>query len=333
MKVFSTLDLYNGYWQVEVDKDSIEKTAFSTPDGHWECLRMSFVLANAPSTFLRLMTEVLDGLLNKICQLFLDDVFLYSKTPREHLEALRSIFHRLRKANLKLKTKKFKLFREKVKYLGHIVSSLGIAPDPDKINSVLRFPQPITVLEILIFLGLVGFYRKFIEKYAHYARHLTYLTKQNIEFSWNTEQEVAFQYLKGALVSAPVLRIPDFTLVFILYTDASSYALGGVLSQIFPDGEHSIAYASFQLKKAEKNYSANELECYAVVRMVRHFRVYLLGRHFVIYTDHKPLKWLLTLKKPKPRLAMWIMDLSEYDYEVSYQPGPLLNITIKFYVR
>jgi transposase InsO family protein len=318
---FSSMDLCSGYWQVEMEEESKEYTAFSTPEGHFQCNRMSFGLANAPSTFMRLMTTVLEGLINNGCLVYLDDILRYDRNWIDHLKGLRRVFERLRKANLRLTPKKTKLFRKQVLFLGHSISAEGLRPDESKVEAIKRFPQPKDTKQLQSFLGLVGYYRKFILNFANISSSLTKNLSKNTNFVWESEQQTAFETLRNCLLSRPVLRFPDFAKPFILTTDASSLAVAGILSQSWEDGEHPVAYASKQLHGAQKAYSATELECLAVVQMVRKFRVYLLGKHFILQTDHKPLRWLLALKEPTPRLARWVMELSEFSFEIQHIPG------------
>lgn len=322
---FSTLDLASGYWQVKMDERDIEKTAFSTPDGHYECMRMPFGLVNAPSTFQRLMNITLSGLTSVECLVYLDDIIVFSKTFKEHISHIRNVFDRLRKANLKLKFTKCQFASKEVKYLGHYVSSNGVYPDPEKTEVVKNYPQPKNIKQIRAFLGLVGFYRKFIPEYAHKAQPLTKLTRKNEKFVWKEDQEEAFRYFKKKLTSPPVLSFPNFKKPFVLSTDASGKAIGAVLSQLHGDNEKPIAYASRQLNKAELNYSVTEQECLAVVWAIKTFRCYLYGTKFQVITDHRALSWLLSLKDPTSRLARWAILLSEYDFEIKYRSGKKHN--------
>ena len=228
---FSTLDLKSAYWQVQLCPDSAEKSAFITANGLWEFTTLPFGLSAAPMTFSRLMSEVLKGLNWHVCLVYLDDIITFSRTVEEHIDILRQVFERLRKAKLKLAPKKCFLFREEVKYLGHYVSAAGIRVDPKKVSAVKEYPIPKTVTEVRAFLGLAGYYRRFCKEYSKVARPLHDLTHLDIPFIWGPAQQNAFEVLKTKLTEAPVLSYPDPGKPYVLYTDASRLAVGYVLSQ------------------------------------------------------------------------------------------------------
>jgi hypothetical protein len=208
-------------------------------------------------------------------------------------------------------------------YLGHIISETGIRPDPKKIQAVVNFPPPKNVKGIKSFLGLSGYYRKFINSYSAIAKPITNLLKKEVPFNWDNACEEAFNKLKNSLVNEPVLQYPDFNRPFILTSDASGKALGAILSQGKVGSDLPIAYASRTLNKSESNYSTTELECLAIIFGVKQFRPYLYGRKFIIVSDHRPLTWLFNLKDPLSKLARWRIQLEEYDYEIHYKPGVL----------
>lgn len=322
--LFTTLDLASGYWQVEGEPKDREKTAFSTPDGHYECTRMPFGLANSPSTWQRLMFSVLSGLTGDKCLVYLDDIIIFSSQGvEEHLKRLSSVLDRMRKAQLVLKPSKCQFLRKETTYLRHVISEEGVKPDPEKIEVIRNYPTPRTVKDIRAFLGLVGFYRRFIPEFSHLSTPMTALTKKDARFHWTEEAQEAFHKLHTALTTKPVLRYPDFALPFVLTTNASGYALEAILSQKFGDHDHPISYASRQMNQAERNLSTTERECLAVIWAVKHFRCYLLGRRFTLITDHRPLKWLLTVKDPSSKLTRWALTLSEYDFEIVHRLGRL----------
>ena len=231
-KYFSTMDLQSGYFQVPVSEASKKYTAFVTYDGLYEFNRMSFGLTNAPACFSRLMSRVLQNLRWDIALLYLDDIIVFSKTFEEHLVNLSKVFDRLQNAKLTLKPTKCFFGREKIRFLGHIVSAEGLEPLPDKCQAVKEFPTPRKVRDVRAFLGLVGYYRKYIKNFSKIAAPLTDLTKRETSFQWNDSCESAFQTLKTKLLKAPILAYPDYSKDYILYTDASSEAVGMVLSQI-----------------------------------------------------------------------------------------------------
>ena len=252
-RLFSTLDLTAGYWQVPMSEDAQEKSAFVTRNGLWKWKVMPFGLTSAPATFQRLMGQVLRGLHWKTLLLYLDDIIVISPDFATHLDRLSEVMRRLKSAGLKLKPKKCELLRKEVSYLGHIVSAEGVATDPKKVDSVALWPVPRDVGEVRSFLGLTGYYRQYVPNYADIARPLTQLTKKDSSWSWSSEAQGAFETLKGLMQQAPILRYPDPSREYILDTDASNGAVGAVLSQIQDDGrEGVVAYFSKTLIPAER---------------------------------------------------------------------------------
>lgn len=316
---FSTLDLASGYHQVEMHPRDIEKTAFSTERGHYEFLRMPFGLKNAPSTFQRLMDHILRGLDNVFT--YLDDVIIISTSLQEHIERLKQVFERFKLHNLKIQLDKSEFLQKHVHFLGHELTADGLKPNKDKINAVLKFPLPKTQKEIKGFLGLVGYYRKFIKDFAKLTKPMTICLKKNHKVIHSPEFLDAFEKCKQILTNDPILQYPDFDQEFILTTDASDVALGAVLSQGSVGSDKPVAYASRTLSDTETRYSTIEKELLAIVWAVKYFRPYLYGRKFTIYTDHRPLTWLMSLKDPSSKLTRWRLKLAEYDYKVIYKKG------------
>ena len=318
---FSSMDLMSGYWQIQLDEQSREKTAFVTHAGLFEFNVMAFGLCNAPSCFQRLMECVLRGLNWKIALIYLDDVLVFSRTFEDHLQHLRLVFERFREANLKLKPKKCYFAQKKVKYLGHVISKDGIYPDPEKLSAIQEYPVPRTVKEVRAFLGLANYYRKFVKDFAKIAGPLHDLTKKGLKFYWSNDCQIAFDRLKEALTQSPILAYPDFTKEFTLATDASDEGLGYVLGQVQDGREVVIGYAGRKLLPAEKNYSVTEREALALVAGIRHFRSYLYGVHFKVFTDHSAVRWLMQLKEPSGRLARWALLLQQYDFVIIHRAG------------
>lgn len=320
-KYFSCLDLAMGYHQIEMDPSDIDKTAFSTKQGHWAYRKMPFGLRTAPATFMRLMNTVLSGLTGTRCFVFLDDIILYANSLAEHDAKLRTVFGRLRKYSLKLQPDKCEFLRKEVSYLGHVISEDGVRPDPKKIESIENFPTPKTTKQLKGFLGLAGYYRRFVPQFSKIAAPLHKLLKKDAKYEWEEEQENAFQSLKLKLMSQPILQYPDFSREFILTTDASNEGAGAILSQGEIGKDRPIAYASRSFNKSEKNYSTVEKELAAIVWGIKYFRPYLYGRKFKVVSDHKPLTWIMSVKDPGSRLLRWRLQLEEYDYEIVYKPG------------
>jgi transposase InsO family protein len=317
-RYFSALDCASGYHQVPLAEDDRVKTAFSTAAGHYEYLRMPFGLKSAPSTFQRLMNSVFLGLIGMRCFVYLDDI-LFGESLQEHNERLREVFDRLRQCNLKMEPDKCEFLNTKLSYLGHIVTNEGVKPDPDKVRAIIDFPTPRNTTDVRSFLGLAGYYRKFIPQFSKIAKPLNDLLKKNNQWQWEQKQIDSFGLLKTILTQEPVLQYPDFTQPFILTTDASGFALGAVLSQGKIGQDKPISFASRTLNKAQENYSTIEKELTAIVWACRHYRPYLLGRPFTIVTDHKPLTWMFGVKNPSSRLLRWRLLLEEFDYLVEYK--------------
>ncbi len=320
---FTTLDLQSGFWQIPVKPEDREKTAFVTQNGHYEFCVMPFGLANAPATFQRLMDLVLSGLHWTHCLVYLDDIIVFAPTEEEHLKRLDLVLGRMAKAKLTLKTSKCQWLKNSVKFLGHIVSKEGVAVDPQKVQSVSSFPVPLNKTDVRSFLGLTSYYRRFIPEFARRSKPLADLTKKKCLFNWTEEVQKSFDDLKQCLTTTPILRCPDFNLPFKLYTDACDYGIGAVLAQEAPDGEVVIAYASRLLKSSEKKYAVLQKEALGIVWSLKHFYPYLYGRHFVIVTDHRPLKWLKTMNAPNNLFARWISEIQAFDFEVVHRPGRL----------
>ena len=316
-KVFSKIDLRSGYHQIKIRAEDIPKTAFSTRYGLYEYLVMSFGLTNAPAHFMYLMNSVFMPELDKLVVVFIDDILIYSKTKEEHEEHLRIILQRLRDHKLYAKFSKCEFWMNKVSFLGHVVSAEGIAVDPSKVQDVLNWKAPKSVTEVRGFLGLAGYYRRFIPNFSRIAKPMTELLEKDTSFVWTASREEAFQTLKKQLTTAPVLAQPDITKPFDVYCDASGTGLGCVLMQ---EGR-VIAYASRQLRKHERHYPTHDLELAAVVLALKIWRHYLLGNLVHLYTDHKSLKYIFTQDDLNMRQRRWLELIKDYEIEIHYHPG------------
>ena len=295
-------------------------TAFTTPFGLYQFCVMPFGLSGAPATFQRLMDQVLRDL-GAFTAAYLDDVIIYSSTWDEHLCHLRAVFQRLRAAGLTVKRKKCQFGTRHCNYLGHIVGEGGVRPDPQKQEAVRTFPTPQTKKDVRTFLGLSGYYRRFIQDYAAVAAKLSDLTRKSApsRVNWTSECAEAFERLKCRLCSAPVLRNPDFEKRFVLQTDASDRGVGAVLSQ--EGSEHPIAYFSRKLLPREQKFAVFEKECLAIKLACQAFRVYLLGREFTVQTDHRALEWMDRLKENNARLTRWSLSLQPFRFKVEHRAG------------
>ena len=319
--LFSTFDLRSSYHQVEVAPHDRDKTTFICPRGMYRYRTMPFGLCNAGATFQRLMDVVMSGLHLDVCLVYLDDIVVFSKTIEEHLERLVRVLGRLRSAGLKLKPEKCRLIQKSVSFLGHVVSDKGIATDPEKTRLVSKWPVPASIKEVRSFLGLTGYYRRFVKNYATIAAPLHFLTKKDQPFVWTEETQKAFEALKEALTSPPILAMPNDTGEFVLDTDACDRTIGAVLSQTQDGVEKVIAYAGRSLDKREVNYCTTRKELLAIVYSLKYFKQYLMGRRFKIRTDHAPLTWLRRTPDPVGQQARWLEIMEEYDFVVEHRPG------------
>ena len=318
---FSCFDLRSSYHQVAMDPEDAEKTAFICHRGLFRYATMPMGLMNSGATFHRLMDLVMAGLIFEKCLVYLDDIIVFSRTLGEHLVRMEEVLKRLIDTGLKLKPSKCRLLQKQVGFLGHIVSSEGIATDPSKTEQIALWPRPTDTRQVRGFLGLCSYYRRFIDRYAEVASPLTALLRKGLKFQWSDECEKAFVELKTALTSPPLLAMPRDDDQFILDTDASDRSIGAVLSQMQDGKERVIAYASRVLQPAQKRYCVTRRELLAIVEFTRHFRQYLLGRRWLLRTDHSALTWLRRTKEPIGQNARWLEQLEEYDFEIVHRPG------------
>ncbi|KAI3704334.1 hypothetical protein L1987_74552 [Smallanthus sonchifolius] len=314
---FSKIDLRSGYHQLRVLDEDIPKTAFRTRYGHYEFMVMPFGLTNAPAVFMDLMNRVCKPYLDKFVIVFIDDILIYSKTKAEHEQHLRLILELLKKERLYAKFSKCEFWLKEVQFLGHIVNDKGIHVDPAKIEAVKNWSTPKTPTKIRSFLGLAGYYLRFISNFSKIAVPLTALTHKGKSYEWGPKQEEAFQTLKHKLCNAPILTLPSGNDDFVVYCDASNQGLGCVLMQ----RGQVIAYASRQLKVHEKNYTTHDLELGAVVFALKIWRHYLYGTKCVVFTDHKSLQHIFNQKELNMRQRRWVELLNDYDCEIRYHPG------------
>lgn len=315
-RVFSKLDLTSGFHQIRLQPQDIPKTAFRTHDDHYEYRVMPFGLCNAPATFQATMNDIFRPLLRRIVIVFFDDILVYSASHELHLKHLEQVFSTLADHKFFLKAPKCSFCQVKVDYLGHIVSEGTVAPDPKKVQAIVDWPIPKSVKALRGFLGLSGFYRKFIRGYAAIAQPLTSLLKKG-SFHWSADAQVSFEKLKGAMVQAPVLSLPNFLEPFILQTDASGHAMGAVLLQ----DKHPIAFFSKVFCPRMVKASTYLRELHAITSAVKKWRQYLLGHFFIIQTDHKSLKELLTQVIQTPEQQHYLSKLLGYHYDIQYRPG------------
>lgn len=322
-KYISSIDLKDAFWQIELDADSREKTAFSIPGRPLYHFRtMPFGLCNAAQSMCRLMDMVIPHEYHDRIFVYIDDLLIVSPDFDSHLALLDLTAKRLRDAGLTINVEKSKFCLREIKYLGYIIGDGCIRTDPEKVSAVRSFARPVTVRQIRRFLGMAGWYRRFIRNFSTVSAPLTDLISKNNKFQWTDEAEQAFVRLKHALCSAPVLSHPDFSKPFVIQCDASSVGIGSVLYQLGDDGsEKPIAFLSQKLNSAQRNYSVTELECLAAVISIKKFRPYVEGQSFKVITDHASLKWLMNQKDLSGRLARWSLKLQGFHFTIEHRKG------------
>jgi len=327
-KVFTSLDLRSGYHHISLSPDSQKKSAFVTPMGKYEFKKVPFGLAQAPAYFQYMINTVLDG-----CEHFalgyLDDILIFSKTPEEHLEHLATIFDRLIAAGLKLKREKCDFLKNQIHYLGHVISEKGIRPIPEKLESIKKMPPPHDVKSVQQFMGLANYYRKFVPHFSNLAKPIVALTRKDAEFRWTDHHQKCFEMIKEMLCDAPVLKYPDPQKPYVLFTDASKYAWGGLLTQVYeyPNGDkteivhHPIHYVSGLFKGSQLNWAALTKEAYAIYMSVKKLSFYLTGAKVTLRTDHKPLRKFLLKNTLNNKVNNWAVELEEFQIDVEFLEG------------
>jgi hypothetical protein len=335
-RILSSLDLLYGYWQVLMHPDDIHKTAIRTPLGAYEYVVMPMGLTNAPATFQRMMEAVLRPFLTEFCMVYLDDIIIYSRTPEEHAEHIIKVLHALHRHGLKIKPKKCELFHVRLKFLGHIIDVSGvrirILPNPDKVDAINKWEEPTNNTELQSFIGAVNYYARMIERYADRAAPLMSIMSKKWNSGtkadfWTQEHSAAFKDLKEALKSAPVLILPKPEAPYIVQTDASNVALGGVLMQEIRPGDRGVvAYFSKKFSPAQRNWPVHERELYGLIHALKKYRHYLLGSDVTFEGDHKPLQWIKTQKTLSPRQARWLELMEAFNWVFKYVPGKNLVV-------
>ena len=321
-RIFSTLDLMSGYFQIPVHPHSRHKTAFVSASGQYQFKVMPFGLRNAPHAFQIVMSQALRKLNWESVIIYIDDTPVFSETFSQHLDHLSQVLQCLRENRLKLKPSKCNFAAQEVEYLGHLISKDGLKPNPSKIEVVKNYPQPKKVKNIRAFLGLCNYYRKFIKNYSLLAAPLTNLTKKDAQFQWTPQCDTSFNALKTALTTAPILRLPDFNKQFILYTDASDQAISYILGQKDDSGKECvIEYGARAIRPFERAWHTTDKEGLALVTGILHYHTYLADREFIVYTDHRALETILKNTNLKGRLSRWSLLLQQYRMKIVHKPG------------
>ena len=326
-KVFSTTDLRCGYHHIALGKSSRAKTTFVTPFGKYKFLMVPFGLAQAPAYFQLLMNKVLKGL--KFAMTYLDDIIIFSQDELQHLEHLEIVFSCLREAGLKMKHSKCDFFKSEIHYLGHLISPEGISPLPNKLDSIRHMPVPNSTKEIKQFLGLTGYYRKFVLRFADISRPLTTLTKKDAKFEWTSACQKSFELLKEALCGEPVLKYADTSKLYTLYIDASKYGWAGVLTQphtMTIDGkstttDHPVAFVSGLFRGSQLNWAALMKEGFAIYMSVKKLLFYLTDAQILLRSDHKLLEKFLLKNTQNSKVNNWAMELKAFNIQFDYIKG------------
>jgi len=313
---FTKLDLYSGYRQIRMKIEDIPKTTFRTHEGHYEFLVMPFCLTSAPSTFQGLMNSIFKPFLRKFVLVFFDDILIYNKCWKDHVEHVDKMLQLLEEKQLYAKRSKCFFGVKEVEYLGHIVSHEGVKVDPSKIKAIKEWKIPTSIKHLRGFLGLTGYYRKFIKNYGRIVAPITTLLKEDA-FSWTLEATKAFQHLKEAMCQVPVLATPDFTKTFIVECDASGNGIGVVLMQ----DEKPIAFESPPIKGKFLSKAIYEKEMLAILHALKKWQPYLMGRHFKVKTDHDSLKYFLEQRLSSEEQQKWVTKMLGYDFEIIYKKG------------
>ncbi|GBG78044.1 hypothetical protein CBR_g25980 [Chara braunii] len=318
---FSKIDLKSGYHQIEVDPADQHKTAFKTRDRLYEFTVMPFGLTNTPSTFQSLMDKVLHEQIGRFVVVYLDDILIFSKSVEEHLKHLGEVMTILKKTQFHLNLEKAEFGKDSVIYLGHRLSAVGLEPEATKVEVIRNWAQPVNIRELRSFLGLASYYRKFVPLFSIVAHPLSRLTSKNVPYSWDAACTNAFQALKEALVSHPVLRIADPKLMFVVTTDASQYGIGAMLQQDNGDGLRPLEYYSKCMPSVKVATSTYMSELYALRMALDHWKHYLLGRHFKVFLDHETLKWIKQQTTLSPTLLHWFHEIDIFDFELRQKKG------------
>lgn len=320
--VFSTLDLRSGYYQIKLSKKDRHKTAFSTQKGHFQYKVSPMGLCHSPTVFQRLMQKVLGKLQYKTLAIFLDDVLVASESIDDHLKDLENVFGSLKEANLKLHPSKCHFFKDNISFLGYKIDKRGLQPDEKKVETVKNYPVPKCRRDVKAFLGLVGFYRRFISNFTEISLPLVELTKLKVSFKWSETANSAFENLKKRLLCPPILRHPNLNKNFIIFSDASNFSIGCTLAQEDELGlKYAIAYASRKLSQCEVNYNIFEKELVGLVFALNQFHTYIYGRKTTVYVDNNALTYIKGMSLPSGRYLRTILKIQEYDLKIIHQPG------------
>ena len=323
--VFSTIDLRSGYYHVGLTRESRPKSAFVVPMGKWQFKRTPFGLSEAPAYFQLLIDKVLTGF-SEFAMGYLDDIIIFSRSEEEHLVHLEKIFRRLQEFGLKMKREKCAFFKKHIQYLGHLVSEKGFEPLPEKLEAIKKIPAPTTSKEVKQFLGLIGYYRKFVPRFSDISWPLTRLTRHDTPFEWTEQCDKSFNHLRELLMQYPILRYPHPTKGYVLYTDASGIGWSGVLTQEYVDEknrakQHPICYVSGQFRGSQLNWAALMKEAYAIYMSIRRLSFYVTDAEVLIRCDHLPLRKFLNKQTMNAKVNNWAVELEQFKLKLDWIPG------------
>lgn len=320
-QVFISLDMSQGFYQIPLEENSISKTGFITPEGHYEFLRMPFGLANSPSVYQRLMDKILGPLRFGKVLPYMDDLLIAADNDAEALEILHTVLGIIRDSKLTLNLEKCKFLQREIEYLGYDISGSGVRPGMKKTEAVSKFREPANIHELRMFLGLTSYFRKFVRGYAVIAHDLYKLLKKNEPWMWTSDQQTAFEKLKTILTNRPVLALYNHTAETEVHTDASSKGIAGILLQRHDKDMRPVAYFSRKASKEESVYHSYELETLAVVESLKRFRIYLAGIEFKVVTDCSAVRETFEKRDLLPRIARWWLSIQEYNFHIVHRPG------------
>ena len=324
-RCFSTIDLQSSYYHIGLTRESRAKSAFVVPMGKWEFKWTPFGLSQAPTYFQLLIDKVLMGC-GKFAMGYLDDIIIFSNNEIEHLQHIEEIFNRLECFGLKMKREKCDFFKRHIQYLGHLIAEDGFTRLPEKLESIRNMPRPKTPKEVKQFLGLIGYYRKFVPRFSDIARSLTNLTRHDTEFAWSEKCNKAFKHLKELLMQHPIVRYPDPECPYTLFTDASGIGWAGVPTQEFEDDkgkkkQHPICYISGQFRGSQQNWAALTKEAYAIYMAIRKLSFYITDAEVTIKCDHLPLKKFLQKQTLNAKVNNWAVELEQFNLKLEWIQG------------
>ena len=325
-KIFSTIDLLHAYWQIELESESRKKTSFTCSEGKFQFTRVPFGLCNAPIHFAKVIHGILAELLGVGVLCYLDDIVIFSETMEEHFKILKTVFDKLKQANLQVKLEKSKFFCHEANFLGHKLTRKGVQVDEEKVTGITKMRPPENKKQIMSFLGMTNYYRNFIGDYAVIAKPLTDLLSEKAEWKWSENEDSAFEKLKKKLKEAPILIYPDFEKEFFVFTDASDYAVGSALCQVKNNKFFPIGYQSKKLNGTQQNYSTLKKEALAIKLALAYYRTIIFGHRVTVFTDHRPLISVFGKILPRGAVGRWVLEIMNYRPIVRYVIGRV-NVT------